>query len=138
MTGAKIKGILKSRGLRITDCRIDVMKHFQNHKGALSQGDLEVSLKGYDRVTLYRTLNSFLESGLLHKIPNESGKATFGLCSDSCSSEKHQDNHMHFKCNKCGQMECLDDREVPIVSVPSGYKMERINLIIDGICADCA
>jgi len=131
------RDILKSHNLRVTDCRLDVIQFFLDSKGALSLGDLEGAYKNYDRVTLYRTLNSFLESGILHKIPNESGTATYGLCHDTCSPEQHTHNHIHFKCNTCGQIECLDDKEVPKVTVPEGYTMERVNLIVDGVCAQC-
>lgn len=138
MDSSELKSILKSHNLRITDCRIDVMKYFLKQKSALSQGDLEGKFKNYDRVTLYRTLNSFLESGILHRIPNESGTATYGLCHTTCTPENHEHNHVHFKCNTCGQIECLDDRKVPEVTVPMGYAVEHINMIIDGVCAKCA
>ena len=134
----ELKDILKNHGLRITDCRMDVIAYFIHHKTALSQGDLEQKLTQYDRVTLYRTLNSFLDSGILHKIPNESGTATYGLCHDTCGPDHHEHNHIHFKCNNCGQIECLDDKEVPVVSMPEGYTVEKVNLIVDGICASCA
>ena len=132
------RNILKSHKLRITDCRLDVIQFFMSKKSALSLGDLEGEFKQYDRVTLYRTLNSFLEAGILHKIPNENGTATYGLCHDTCTPDHHIHNHIHFKCNTCGQIECLDDKEVPLVSVPKGYTMERVNLIVDGVCAQCA
>lgn len=138
MSEIDLKQILKSHNLRITDCRLDVMQHFLNKKGALSQGDLENSFNQYDRVTLYRTLNSFLDSGILHRIPNENGTATYGLCHDTCTPEHHEHNHIHFKCNNCGQIECIDDKAVPKVSVPTGYHIEHVNLIVDGICAACA
>ncbi len=130
--------ILKSHDLRITNCRLDVIRFFLEEKSALSQGDLEHQFKQYDRVTLYRTLNSFLDSGILHKIPNATGVATFGLCFETCSPDHHDHNHIHFKCNNCGQIECIDDKTVPQVSVPSGYQVEGVNLIVDGVCATCA
>ncbi|WP_436517067.1 Fur family transcriptional regulator [Ekhidna sp. To15] len=132
------KDILKSHNLRITDCRIDVVQYFLEEKKALSQGDLESKFTQYDRVTLYRTLNSFLDSGILHKIPNATGVATYGLCHETCSPEHHDHNHIHFKCNNCGQIECLDDKIVPSVTVPTGYHIEAVNMIVDGICAKCA
>ncbi|MCP4456714.1 MAG: transcriptional repressor [Cytophagales bacterium] len=138
MSTDHLKSVLKNHNLRVTDCRIDVMEYFLDEKSALSQGDLESKLTGYDRVTLYRTLNNFLESGILHKIPNESGSATYGLCHDTCSPEGHMDNHMHFKCNRCGQIECLDKKTVPEVSLPTGYQVESVNLIVDGVCVKCA
>ena len=132
------KEILKSHNLRITDCRIDVIQYFLEEKKALSQGDLEHKFTQYDRVTLYRTLNSFLDSGILHKIPNATGVATYGLCHETCSPEHHDHNHIHFKCNNCGQIECLDDKIVPSVTVPNGYHIEAVNMIVDGVCAKCA
>lgn len=133
----QLTDILKSHDLRITNCRLDVIRFFLEEKSALSQGDLEHKFKQYDRVTLYRTLNSFLDSGILHKIPNATGVATFGLCFETCSPDQHDHNHIHFKCNNCGQIECLDDKTVPSVTVPSGYQVEGVNLIVDGVCATC-
>ncbi|MEM6641629.1 MAG: transcriptional repressor [Bacteroidota bacterium] len=138
MEVSELKAIIKSHGLRVTDCRTDVMGHFIKNKGALSQSDLEKRLEKYDRVTLYRTLHSFLDSGIIHKIPNDTGIATYGLCHNTCSPEKHFHDHIHFKCNSCGTIECLDDKKVPNITVPLGYKMEHVNLIVDGICASCA
>lgn len=138
MSQDNLKSILKNHSLRITECRLDVIQYFLDEKSALSQGDLENKLTQYDRVTLYRTLNSFLESGILHKIPNETGSATYGLCHDTCSPEHHTHNHMHFKCNNCGQIECLDDKTVPEVTLPLGYQIEGVNLIVDGVCVKCA
>ena len=137
----KYKDILRSHKLRITDCRLDVIEYFVHEKKTLSQSDLEHQFTDYDRVTLYRTLNTFLESGILHKIPNDKGVATYGLCHETCSPDHHDHNHIHFKCNNCGEIECLDDKAAPSVSsvaVPLGYKVEVVNLIVDGICAKCA
>lgn len=131
------RDILKKHKLRITTCRLDVIEYFLNKKKALSQGDLESKFSNYDRVTLYRTLGSFLESGILHKIPNETGSATYGLCYETCSPEDHSHNHVHFKCNKCGEIECLDDKAVPTVNLPNGYKIKSVNMIVDGLCLNC-
>lgn len=132
------KEILKTHNQRITDCRLDVVEFFLESKKALSQGNLEEKFPQYDRVTLYRTLNSFLDSGILHKIPNSTGVATYGVCYETCSPKHHDHNHIHFKCNKCGSIECLEGKPVPAVSVPIGYQVEVVNMIVDGYCAKCA
>lgn len=130
--------ILASHNLRVTDCRTDVLRAFIDNKAALSQGDLEHQFKQYDRVTLYRTLNSFLDSGIIHKIPNSKGVATYGLCHETCSPDHHDHEHVHFKCNNCGEIQCLDESLVPKVTVPKGYRIETVNMIVDGVCAECA
>ncbi|MCK5705280.1 MAG: transcriptional repressor [Cyclobacteriaceae bacterium] len=130
------KKALKLHSLRITDCRIDVLERFYNNNHALSMKDLEIYLEDYDRVTLYRTINSFVEKGLLHRIPDDSGSATFGICLDTCTAEQHHHDHVHFKCNICGHIECLSDYRVPIVDLP-GYEITDSNLVINGVCKQC-
>lgn len=134
----RLKKILKSHNLRVTECRLQVVQFFLDRKTALSQIDLENQFQQYDRVTLYRTLNSFLDSGILHKIPNSQGAASYGLCHETCSPDHHDHNHIHFKCNSCGQIQCLDDKSIPKVSLPEGYRIEAVNMIVDGVCVKCA
>ncbi len=133
-----LKDILRSHDLRVTTCRLDVIEFFIKEKKTLSQSDLEQHFRHHDSVTLYRTLNTFFDSGIIHKIPNSTGVATYGLCHDTCTPDHHEHNHIHFKCKECGQVECLVDKAVPSISVPLGYKVEAVNLIVDGICAKCA
>jgi len=130
------KKLLKTHSLRITDCRIDVLECFYRTKHALSFKDLEETLIDYDRVTVYRTLNSFIDKGLLHKIPSDSGIASYGLCQGECTDASHHHDHVHFKCHVCGHTECLPEHHVPKVSLP-GYQIDEQNLIVDGVCKRC-
>lgn len=137
MKYSELKQSLKNHKLRITDCRMDVLEHFQQQNRALSFKDLEDRFQEYDRVTLYRTLHSFEENGLLHKIPGDSGSAVYGLCSD-CDVESHHHNHMHFKCTTCGTTECIDvPVDIPTISLPKNYKMIDMDVIINGVCNQC-
>ncbi|MTI88724.1 MAG: transcriptional repressor [Balneolaceae bacterium] len=87
-----------------------------------------------DRATIYRVLNRFLEDGIVHRVISENGKQYFALCED-CERNDHHHNHFHFRCNKCGKVECLA-REVDI-QLPAGYTAENINSLVTGICASC-
>lgn len=131
-----IKKVLKEHKLRVTAGRIDILEFFHRQNRTLSFKDLEDEFKDSDRVTLYRTLNAFTDKGVLHKIPDDSGFATYGLCHDSCDSEDHNHDHMHFKCNECGTIECLE-QNIPTVKIP-GYKVTEANLILKGTCKTCA
>ena len=135
MMYSDLKQILKRHKLRVTDCRMDVLEYFLEQEKALSFKDLEEKFVSYDRVTLYRTLHSFADHGVLHKIPDDSGYATYGVCHETCDAEEHHHNHMHFKCNECGQIECLDEH-LPPIHLP-GYKILEANLIVNGICQQC-
>jgi len=132
---SEIKNILKLHKLRITSGRLDVLEFFLRENRTLSFRDLEDEFTDSDRVTLYRTLSAFTDNGLLHKIPDDSGFATYGLCHDTCDSEDHKHDHMHFKCNECGTIECLE-QNIPPVKIP-GYQVTEANLILKGICKTC-
>lgn len=132
------KEILKKHGMRITDCRLDVLDLFINQQRALSQKDLEENLTAYDRVTLYRTLHSFIDNGVLHKIPNDNGIASYGVCFDTCSSDEHQHDHVHFKCTSCGQLECIEETfKLNDIRLPKDYSMNSMDVIVNGLCGTC-
>ena len=133
MKYSELKDTLKQHALRITDCRMDVLEMFLRSTHALSFKDLEEELSGYDRVTLYRTLNTFIEKGVLHRIPDDSGFASYGICHDTCSPGEHHHDHVHFKCDSCGNIECLPKFNVPKIDIP-GYEIHEANLVMNGLC----
>ena len=133
-----MENILKEHHLRVTPIRTEVLEFFKAGRRALSHADLEERFAAqFDRVTLYRTLNTFLESGLLHKIPDDSGTAKFALCQESCDTHAHLDDHVHFKCSACGTIECLHDSHIPVVEIPSNYSVASASLLLEGTCPAC-
>lgn len=136
---SKIQEILSTHGLRNTAAREAVYKAFHTDNIALSHSDIESSLKDeFDRVTIYRTLASFLEKGIIHKVLDDSEASKYALCVHNCSEDHHHDNHVHFKCNKCGSSECLQEVKIPHLSLPKGYLVTESNLLIEGICKKCS
>lgn len=133
-----LESILKDHDLRITQVRVELLKYFQEQQKALSHADLEVNFHNkFDRVTIYRTLTSFLEKGILHKIPDDSGIAKYAICHHEGIEHNHDDHHVHFKCKKCEKIECLHSLEIPKLHLPKKYIMENANLLIEGVCAVC-
>ena len=131
---------LKSFNLRQTDCREEVLGILLEHSFALSHGDIEAQLTDkFDRVTVYRTLKTFLDKGLIHKVLDDEGTTKYALCRDNCHNSEHQHHHdhVHFKCTLCGHTTCLDDVRIPILDLPAGYQRVEINLLVQGICAAC-
>ena len=131
---------LDNFGLRATTCRVAVLESFQNAGYALSQGDIEQALSSqFDRVTIYRTLKSFLASGLLHKVLDDHGSTKYALCKELCHQGEHvhQHDHVHFKCQSCGQTICLETVIIPSIPLPSKFIKHESNLLIQGICEHC-
>ena len=67
MTEQKIIKLLKDSGLRKTEVRIKVLREFLIADRAYGQGDLEARFENLDRITLYRTLRTFEQKGIVHQ-----------------------------------------------------------------------
>lgn len=133
------KTLLKEHKLRLTDCRLDVLNAFLTTGHALSHADIEHAMteQQYDRVTIYRTLNSFMDNGLLHKVPVDDGSMRYALCSDDCDDHGHDDDHIHFKCVQCGKTQCLEDMPLPKLKLPDGFTVNDVNFLVQGVCKNC-
>jgi Fur family transcriptional regulator, ferric uptake regulator len=130
--------LLKSFRLRSTPTRLEILYLFLKKDYALSHGDIESEIaEDIDRVTVYRTLKTFSDRGLIHKVLDDGGGLKYALCSEACSTTQHRHEHVHFKCTQCGQTNCLDI-EIPAVKLPKGYHPKEVNLLIQGTCQNCS
>lgn len=83
--------------------------------------------------TVYNTLHTFIESGLLREMSLHHG---------SLRVDTRQDPHHHLVCTQCKQVFDLDEKALKpaqlVGKVPSGFKVERISVEIHGLCKSCA
>jgi Fur family ferric uptake transcriptional regulator len=132
------RDILKKNGLSITESRTKILKLFLDHEGAMAHADIEkATASAFDRVTVYRTLQTFVEKGIIHQIPTTDNTVLYALCRHNCVEGHHHDNHVHFICSLCNKTICLDDVDVPAVKLPRGFKSLHAAMIISGICKPC-
>lgn len=133
------KDTLKEYELRHTGCRSDILQSFQNFNFALSHGDLEERFgERFDRVTIYRTLKTFVEKGIIHKVLDDEGGTKYALCRNSeCSHDNHHHDHVHFKCLQCGNTTCIESVHIPMFTLPEGYKRTEVNMLVQGTCPKC-
>ena len=97
----------------------------------------------YDRITMeypdiskgtvYRNLNSLVESGLLGKVSVPSGADRF----DHILSK-----HYHIKCTHCGNFMNVEDLDYfydldQKVGAVTSYKMEHHDIVFSGLCPEC-
>jgi len=134
----KIDDILKHRQLSVTSGRRKILELFLNQEGALSHSDIEKKAgEKFDRVTVYRTLQAFLEKGLIHSIPTADNSIRYALCRDNCSGGHHRDDHVHFICNACGNTVCLEDVTIPPIKLPKGFMAQQVEMLVSGTCKSC-
>lgn len=130
--------ILNTFKLRKTAIRKLVLQCFLDYDFALSQRFLESIIQNEsDRVTIYRTLNSFLQNGIIHKILDDEGGVKYALCKDTCTINAHDHRHVHFKCRVCGHTICIDAVHVPKLNIPGNFEVHDVNLLVSGICEEC-
>ena len=133
-----IEDVLKKNQLSVTDGRRKILELFLNSEGALAHADIEEKTgETFDRVTVYRTLNTFVEKGIIHHIPTSDNSILYALCKDNCEAGHHHDNHVHFICDVCNKTICLDEVTVPEVKLPRGFKPSHAEMVVNGVCVDC-
>lgn len=104
---------------------------------ALSQGDIQSEVGDLcNRVTIYRILDRLVEEGYAHRVMDIDGVARYAACSDNCTT-KHQHDHVHFSCEKCHQVTCLEEVK-PEFTLPKAYQVKEIQFTLVGVCAGCA
>jgi len=130
----KLKKIMKSS--RSTTAKTEIQGLIVSSLVALSHSEIQKSLEGLcDRVTIYRVLERLLVEGVIHKIVNVDGVVKYASC-HSCYT-KHNHNHIHFSCQKCKSVTCLEDVE-PSYKLPKNYKVSEMNFTLSGLCPQCS
>ena len=127
---------LEQKEVRPTAMRLLVLETLQKQKAALSLQDLEDTFEKADRITLYRTLKTFQEKGLIHSIEDGTGATKYALCQEGCECAP-EDMHVHFFCNSCEDTFCLPKFKIPEVSLPNGFVPMETNLLVKGVCSNC-
>lgn len=134
----QVEQILKENSIANTDSRRRILELFLEQENALAHSDIEKKMGGaLDRVTVYRTLQTFLEKGLIHTIPTSDNAIRYALCKSGCSEGHHHDDHVHFMCDECGNTICLEKVATPEVKLPKGFRSKQVDVVVSGICKDC-
>jgi Fur family transcriptional regulator, ferric uptake regulator len=134
----QVNELLRKNSLSITGSRKKILQLFLEQNGALAHGDIEKKAgEKFDRVTVYRTLQTFVDKGIVHTIPTADNSIRYALCKDECSEGHHHDHHIHFVCNNCHKTYCLDDVVTPDIKLPKGYSAGHVEVVVEGICKEC-
>jgi len=129
--------MLKAAKLYCTMPRVTILKVLLKASGPLSQDQIAVrsGKNHFDKVTIYRTLESLLRVGLVHKAFVDKRASHYELA-HNCT--EHQ-CHPHFTCTKCGDTHCLMDISLPMTASPyKGFIINRQQVHFEGLCPKCA
>ena len=129
---------ITTKGIRVTAMRLLIYKFLAERSSAVTLSDIEKAFDKVDRTTLYRTIKTFEDKGIVHQINEGSTGTKYALCKTNCKCELETDLHLHFHCNNCEETICLTDYKIPKVEVPDGFIAENANLVLKGICNKCS
>lgn len=126
---------LVDAGLRVTAARLAVLDVIDAAQAAVTHADIEAALlEPIDRVTLYRTLDSCVDAGLLTKTIGADRLSRFALLTQGAGDHAE---HAHFHCDDCGRVYCLASRPPRVPAVPEGFAVEGIDVHVHGHCPAC-
>ena len=128
--------VLKNKGLKETAFRKDVLDVFAKHKNAIPVTTIEKALKEFDRTTLYRTLKVFIDKGVIHEIALNGNQTNYAMCAHTCSDQEHQHQHVHFKCDTCSKVFCVEVEKLPAIKL-KGYQINQLEIQASGVCVNC-
>jgi Fur family ferric uptake transcriptional regulator len=90
-------------------------------------------------VTLYRNLIDLAEAGIVRRTDHGDHVWRYEL---KTSEDGHDTTHPHFVCTDCGEVACLPDVAVKIVSssneTPKSVRSRNVAVQLSGRCNQCA
>ncbi len=133
----------QQKNLRLTSKRSNVLQLMLDENKPLSAYDIMASYQIYFQesisvVSIYRMLNFLIQAQLIHKLLSSN---KYLVCSHITCSHVHEIPQFLI-CNTCHQVEevgigksLVSELEANIVS--TGFKLQRQQLELYGICSDC-
>jgi len=132
----KAKGMLKETELYCTEARVAILKVLMQAPRPLPQTQIaeQLASNSLNKVTIYRTLDSLVEVGLVHRAFMQKRAWHFELA-HHCSATQC---HPHFTCLNCGRTHCLTGISIPMAQSPyKGFVISRQQVRLEGICPAC-
>ena len=129
--------MLQTAGLYRTRCRTGIVRVLLDAQSPLSQDEIADRLgEGrFNKVSIYRTLASLAEAGLVHRAFVDERAGHFEL-SDRCGERQC---HPHFTCVSCGDTHCLTEASIPLArNIGKGFVIQRQQVRLEGLCPGCS
>jgi Fe2+ or Zn2+ uptake regulation protein len=132
-----IDNMLKNTGLYHTENRVLILKMLFKAGKPLSQEKISRHSENnhFDKVTIYRTLESLVKAGLVHKAFINKRASHYELA-HRCTEKQC---HPHFTCTECGSTHCLVGLSIPMAAANfKGFTITHQQVHLEGLCPACS
>ncbi len=130
------KQLLKTRNLKATTTRLELLLIIKKFGSAIPYTKIQEQLIDTDRITLYRTLQTLLNKGIIHKALTNKEETYYALCGSNCTIDTHAHDHVHFKCSVCQNVTCQHLNEKITIALPD-FTIDKMQILLTGICNTC-
>jgi len=125
---------LRGHNLKVTPARLGILDVLTHTKKPISIQDISLKLKNTDLATLYRTLETLKDLGIVTQVDFQHGHAHYEL-----AARKH---HHHLICQKCGKVADISKcdtsgLEKQALKIGGFAKINSHSLEFFGICNAC-
>lgn len=133
--GGDLSARLTTGGFRFTPQRQQVYDVLQGKRDHPTAEEVFIRAKKQmpeiSHATVYNCLDALVECGLVRQVQLDRGATRF------CPN-MHE--HCHFYCDACDRVYDVDlpAQPEPGVPLPKGFKAERYEIAIHGLCPDCS
>lgn len=124
--------VLKTKGIKITKGRRDLLEVVLKSDVPVSASDIMSKLENLDRSTVYRELSFLKDKDILSETVLADTKARYEIKEENC--------HHHLVCNQCGKIEHVSLTETALLKqVTTQYGFIADNHVIEffGTCRIC-
>jgi Fe2+ or Zn2+ uptake regulation protein len=134
---AELAELLRERGQRATSQRVVMHRLLRERDRHVSAEELlseaGEQLPGVSLPTVYATLELFEQLGIVRRVNGGGGRLLW---------DTRAETHHHMICRRCGRIE---DMDTPLdldrarrSAARSGFQPDRAEVVVSGLCADCA
>jgi Fur family ferric uptake transcriptional regulator len=136
--GKRLAAKLRARGYRVTAQRTIILETIAHTDGHLSAQQVHEHaserLPGLNLATVYRTVETLHEAGLVDMLDAQSEPMRFAL-------RDPENPHGHLLCTHCGRVMDLDAELIQqlaeTVATKTSFHIDHHHLTLQGICPEC-
>lgn len=134
--------LLKNAGLKVTEQRRAILSFLLNNHGPFTVEEMKelMSEGSFDLATLYRSMATFEESGLVEKRLFGDALVRWEYHAHSSCGHNHHTHHHHLMCQECKKIVTLDiclPEELFLEIKKFNYHQLKHHLEFSGICPEC-